>query len=178
MANWFVGLPVPPGDWFSQVRFEPPSVRLFHPQDLHITVAFLGACGEERARAAFRTGRQWPIQGFTVALGRVQPFGNPKRLSALSASLAEPNERLEEAILEVRDGMTHAAQAKREHRHPRPHVTVARVHRKATPAEQQRALAWMDALHVGTPTVELGPLSLYTWAANRRHRQFQIVDSL
>ena len=81
-ANWFVGLPVG-GAWAgTAVPPPPPEVRTFHPDDLHLTVAFLGPCGEERAL------RGWSALGdpgpaIDVTLGEVVPMGNPRRFSAL-----------------------------------------------------------------------------------------------
>jgi hypothetical protein len=46
--NWFVGFPLKAGPWFTGLVADVPSgIRVLHPQDLHLTVAFLGACGQD-----------------------------------------------------------------------------------------------------------------------------------
>ena len=50
--NWFIATPIAPGRWFDRVSAPPSGIRRFHPEDLHATVAFLGAVREEAARAA------------------------------------------------------------------------------------------------------------------------------
>ena len=86
MSNWFVALSVPGAPWFSRVTAPPDGVRLFHPDDLHITVAFLGACGEQAAEAAFEVAAKWPTGTLSVTLGDVEPMGNPRRSGRLHRS--------------------------------------------------------------------------------------------
>ena len=53
-ANWFLALVVPEQAGLSQqLRDLPPGQRPFQAADLHITVAFLGACDRTRAWQAW-----------------------------------------------------------------------------------------------------------------------------
>jgi RNA 2',3'-cyclic 3'-phosphodiesterase len=179
-ANWFVALPVPAEPWFERA-FErtsgpPPGVRLFHPDDLHLTVAFLGSVGEEAARRAFTEARDFPLTALEVELGAVVPMGNPRRPSALSARLTHGEREVARAITSVRDAVCDAAGAPREHRPALPHLTLARPRRTATYAERVAALRWAAALELGAPRVQLSEVALYTWSEQRSERLFALVE--
>ena len=54
-ASYFVAFPVAAEPWLERaLAGAPPGVRRLHPDDVHLTLAFLGAVTEERARAAWR----------------------------------------------------------------------------------------------------------------------------
>jgi 2'-5' RNA ligase len=177
MANWFIGLTIDPGDWFARIPPPPAGVRMFHPEDLHVTVAFLGSVNEERARRAFERAQEFPAGSIGVTLGRVVPMGRPTRPSALSALLGEGAARVAAGILVVRDAMADAAQVAREQRAVRPHVTLARPRRDAKPRERTAALDWAAALDLRQPWVEVTSLGLYTWAGSPSPRRFQVVQA-
>src|SRR4051812_8455925 len=124
--NWFVALAVPADSWFSRVPPPPRGVRMFDAADLHITVAFLGACGKHAAEAAFEVADRWPTAAVDITLSSVVPMGNPRRPAAFSAIVAEGEELLVAAILSVRDEMCARAGARLDDRKPRPHATIAR----------------------------------------------------
>lgn len=175
-ANWFVGLPVTAGPWFDALHAPPARVRLFHPGDLHLTVAFLGAVGEARARAAFEHARAIPLARTAVQLGPVVPMGNRRRPSALSARLlGDGDKAVAQAITAVRDAVCDEAGAPRERRPALPHLTLARPPRSATREELAEAVRWAAALDLGTPVVTLDRVALYTWSADRRARLFDVV---
>src|SRR5688572_3648888 len=88
MGNWFVGLPVAAGRWFAPLVADAPAhVRVFHPDDLHLTVAFLGRAGPDRARAAWAVAEGVRAQPFVARLGALKAMGNPRRPSAFSVLL-------------------------------------------------------------------------------------------
>lgn len=165
--NWFVAAPVPPDDWFDRLVTLPPSgLRRFHPDDLHLTIAFLGAVGEAAARRAFAALR-WPAGAARVTLGAVVPMGSNRRYSALSALLDDGRQRVEGAIAATRDIVCTAAGARLEHRPAKAHLTLARPHRRATPAERDDGLAWARGLSLAGVGLVLTRVALYTWAEDR-----------
>ena len=180
-ANWFVGLPVPAGRWFSErVRDPPPGTRLFSPGDLHLTVAFLGPVG---AAAARRAWNEVPplLSGFGASpmdatLGGVVPPGHPLRPSALSALLDQGNDAVIALIAALRGRLLRLAGARPDRRAPKPHLTLARPGRRATDAERNRAVAWSRELDLAGVPVHLDRIALYTWADDRRRVLFRIVD--
>ncbi len=71
-----------------------PGFRAFHPQDVHMTLSFLGACGEQVARMAFSALASGLREGKRVVrrhLARLFAMGPKGRYSALSAIVNEGN---------------------------------------------------------------------------------------
>ncbi len=175
--NWFVGLPVGADRWLSRLVADAPRfLRLFHPADLHATVAFLGPCGAERARQAWSQIEGAELASFDVTLGGLKALGNPRRPSALSVVVQEGFERAAELIGALRAPMIEAAGARPDPRAPLPHITVARIGRKATGRQRHDALAWVEGKAPVGAAVTMDRICLYTWAEDRRIRQFREVE--
>jgi 2'-5' RNA ligase len=49
--NWFFSFPLD-GSFVLQLPELPPAFRRYHPDDVHMTLAFLGGCGEAAALRA------------------------------------------------------------------------------------------------------------------------------
>jgi 2'-5' RNA ligase len=176
-ANWFIGITVPAGDWFAAVPDPPRNFRRFHADDLHLTVAFLGTVEQAAGRAAWEHAASFALPPLTATLGRVVPMGNPRRYSALSLELEQGRDELAAAIGACRDAMCSAAGATPDTRPPRPHVTLARPSRRATPDDRRAGLAWAGHVEVRGRAVHLAHIALYTWADDRTARLFRIVES-
>lgn len=179
--NWFIGLPVDPGRWFAPlVRLAPDCVRVFHADDIHITVAFLGSCGEPRARLAWEHVVEHQQQLLTevipATLGGIEPMGNPRRPSALSVLLDQGSRPVAELIGTLRDGAWSAAEARPDRRPPLPHITVARPRRRANGAERRAALRWAREQPKVDASITLDRLALMTWAKDRQLRQFHAIE--
>lgn len=179
MANWFIGLPVAPGAWFARVGEPPPGVTRFHPGDLHLTIAFLGAVPEEAARAGW-AALVWDAPVLDVVLGAVVPMGSSRRPSAFSALLEENRAVVEAAMGASRGACFAASGARPEERLPKAHVTVARPSCKASDRERRAGEAWAATLDLGRPTVSLDRVALFTWSEARHTSpggpQFRIVE--
>ena len=179
MANWFIALPVSPGAWFEALPAPPDAVRPFHPDDLHATVAFLGAVGASRARRAFDALRDERIPPREIVLGRIVPMGPPKRWSALSAEVFDAGEAtpgLADLLTGPRDRGLAAADVPAENRPMRPHVTLGRVRRRARGSERKSGLAWSQAVGEIGATVLVDRLALYTRAPSEAAQTFTIVE--
>jgi 2'-5' RNA ligase len=148
-------------------------VRLFVPDDVHLTVAFLGPVGDKAAEAAFELAREWPSGPLEATLGEVRPMGNPRRPSAFSAIVTDGAGALTSAILRVRDGMLERADARSDDRPPLPHVTIARPPRRASRETLKAAVAWAGGVDLARPRVSLSQLVLYTHSQNRQTRLFR-----
>ncbi|HHH29547.1 MAG TPA: hypothetical protein ENK57_14535, partial [Polyangiaceae bacterium] len=136
-------MPVAPGDWLAPLLADAPAgLRRFHPDDLHMTVAFLGGCGRERAEAAFATASGHTLSAFAVTLDRLAPMGNPRRPSALSVLVARGHDEAATVMSLLRPAMWEAAGAKPDTRPAKPHITVARPPRKAGAKERPAAVEW------------------------------------
>lgn len=174
--HWFLALPVPAEHWFAErvVAHPMPQVRLFAAEDLHLTVAFLGAVSESAARAAWAERMAWESPLARVTLGSVIGMGPPAHFSALSALLEEGRETVERGMRQCRDRMLAAAEVAREERPIKAHVTLGRPLRSATLAQRSAALAWAMHLPLRGVEVRLSEMALYSGAEDRSVRQFQI----
>ncbi len=175
----FLALPVEVGPWHDAlVRSLPPRVRALHPADVHITLAFLSGVAPERAHAAWEAIAAIPIAPIEVRLHRMVPMGPSEGWTALSATLTEGHDALAEAMLAVRDSATDAAGARRETRPPLPHVTLARLHAKATNEEREAATEWAASLSLDHVVLSLRERALYTGRRERPPGQpaYEIVQ--
>ncbi len=174
--NWFVGLPIDPGAWFEPLtRDAPTAVRVFHPADVHLTVAFLGACGGQRAATAWQLLASYAAAPIDIRLARLEPMGNPRRPSALSALIDTGREAVSKLTLDMRAPLLAAAGAEPDTREPLPHVTVARPMRKCSPEQRRNAIAWATAKPAIGASVSIDRVALFTWSDDRRTRQFRVV---
>jgi|AntRauTorcE11898_2_1112593.scaffolds.fasta_scaffold00781_12 2'-5' RNA ligase len=177
VANWFIALPFPAAclqaDEWAQL---PTGTRAFDPEDLHVTVAFLGAIGEQRALRAwerFRAGDELPVATTT---GARATFGAPRRPSALGLDLdtGSRDGALTRFISEWRNTLRAAADLVREERPVRPHVTLGRPPRRTDDEWRHALTAWIDrsAAH---DAVSLDRIALYTRGDPDGRRRFREV---
>lgn len=147
--------------------------------DLHMTVAFLGRVGERRAREAFESLSPESVERLGIRLGAVMPMGNPRRPSALSALVSGQTSRggsVEDTMLALRDPLLDAAGAPPDARPARPHVTIARIRRKAGARERQQALEWAEAIDLSPIQLSLDSIALYTGSASGSERAYDLVQ--
>jgi len=154
-----------------------PRVRVFATSDLHVTLGFLGSVQEEEARKAWdRIGDFPSFCRVTGSFSGVEPLGHPRKPSALSAMVGSGREPLSEMIAEARETLLAAAGAPEDTRPPLPHMTLARIQRRAKAAERRAALLWAQAIDLRDVTFTAPSVALYTWADDRQERLFQIVE--
>jgi 2'-5' RNA ligase len=173
-ANWFIALRVLGGKFLAAL--EPPAqVRLFAPEDLHITLAFLGKIDEARARASFTHAHPLPLVPLSTELGNVVALGGQRRPSAFSALPTRHRREIEAVMMATRDVLCDAAGCARETRPALGHVTLARPSRRASAHEVELARLWATSLDLQSPTIRIESVALYTWASDRTRTLFQIV---
>jgi 2'-5' RNA ligase len=160
-ANWFIALPVPAGPWLEALA-APTGVRLFAPEDLHLTVAFLGAVSAEQARTAFDHAGSLPLAPLEIGLAQVAALGSRRRPSAFSALLDQGREQIERAIAALRDVLCDAAGAARDQRPPLAHVTLARPARTVTAEQLRAARAWAGGLSLAGVRACVTRVALFT----------------
>lgn len=174
-GSWFVAIPVD-GAFLARLAPAPQNFRILHAEEAHVTIAFLGACGEAAALRAWAalTATLLP-QRFPWSLGEVVPLGPAGAFSALSALLDEGRPEAEALISTLRDGLHDAAGVPREAREPKAHVTIARPARRADDADRVAALAWARALPLATIRGTADRLALYTRADGDPSRRYLIA---
>jgi 2'-5' RNA ligase len=167
------------GEWHAAIaKAVPDRVRVLHPEDVHVTLAFLSGVAPECAKAAWEAARTVPLPSMTVRLAKMIPLGPEEGWTALSATLGEGSTDVANAMLAARDLATDAAGARRESRAPLPHVTLARLHAKATDAQREAARAWASALTLSHIELRLSEIALYTGRRERPPGQpaYQIIE--
>jgi RNA 2',3'-cyclic 3'-phosphodiesterase len=175
--NWFLGVPVDTGRWLEPLaRSAPSSVRVFQADDVHMTVAFLGPVSDDAARRAWAAVRAVGTHAVEASLGKLAAMGNPRRPSALSVVVEQGHDELCALIAALRGPAWQAAGARPDGRPPLPHITIARPSRAATDRERRAAVEWALAQPPVNQQVRLTELVLFTWAVDRRERQFRAVE--
>jgi 2'-5' RNA ligase len=155
----------------------PRRVRVFVASDFHVTLGFLGSVQEPEARQAWsQIGSFSSFRSVSGSFDRVQALGHPRKPSALSAIVDEGREAMTDMIAEARGPLLAAADAPPDDRAPLPHMTLARVQRRAQSAERQEALRWAEAIDLRGISFTAASVALYTWALDRQERLFRIVE--
>ena len=177
--NWFFAFPID-GAFVLELPALPSNFRRFHPEDVHLTLAFLGGCGTiaaERALAALDQRLQSePLRAMAVSLGEVVAMGGSRRTySALSALLDRGRAEASASIAALRDLLTQTASGRTEKRPPKPHVSIARPRARASDADRDAGLAWAATLQLQNVQTRIDRVALYTWNETRHERLFQIV---
>jgi 2'-5' RNA ligase len=180
-ANWFIGFPVAGASWLDGLESVPVGVRLFHPDDLHVTLAFLGPVGRTAAERGWTTALLAMAGGglgrWRFVPGALHAFGDPKKPSAWSVEPEPRVEALEAFITAHRGPILEAGQGRPDRRPARPHATLVRPRTKASPAEHEALKQWAQRQVIPRHEVEVGAVALYTWSESRRERLFQVVAS-
>jgi len=177
--NFFFAFPID-GKFVLELPALPSNFRRFHPEDVHLTLAFLGACGDNAAQRALvaleQRLEQEPQAPIDVSLAEVVAMGGSRRTySALSALLARGRSEASACISALRDLLTQTAVGRTETRPPKPHVSIARPRRRASEADRSAGLSWAAALQLQSQTARLDRIALYTWSEARQERLFQII---
>jgi RNA 2',3'-cyclic 3'-phosphodiesterase len=176
--NWFIAFPLD-GAFVLELPALPRNFRRFHPEDVHLTLAFLGAVGEdgaERAMAALaRCLEDTPRAPLTITLADVVPMGGAHVYTALSALVGDGRPLAERYLADLRHPLTEAANGRRDKRPPKPHVTVARPARRATDSDRAAGISWAQSIPPNPTRYTLDRIALYTWSELRRERLFRIV---
>lgn len=179
-GRWFIALPVD-APLLAHVPPPPEGVRPVDADDLHVTLAYLGHCGETAAFEAFselEPLRRSLNRAPTFALGRIEPLGPRGAYTALGAELIDDAGWTASMIARWRDPLIARAGGRLDPRPPRPHVTLARPARHATQEERSRGLAWASALDLGAARGAFHQLALYAAVSGLPNRRYGIVASI
>lgn len=179
--NWFIAFPFPSSSLPSGTMASLPSgTRAFEPDDLHITVAFLGPVGENRALAAWERLAATAGSPCRTHLGPRAAFGSPRRPSALGLDLdgAPEDGALTQFLDEWRDRLRADAGLAAENRPVRPHVTLGRPPRRPDTHWPGRLAAWLGGGDDHGDPVVLDRVALYTRADRDARRRFRQVRQL
>jgi 2'-5' RNA ligase len=175
--NWFFGFPLD-GTFVDQLTDVPTSLRRYHADDVHLTLAFLGLRAR-RSRACPRGSRRAlesaPVLAIDATLGEVVPMGGSRRDSPLSPRCSTRVARKQPRASPTSATRSLWQRAGREKRPAKPHVTIARPLRRASDEARAGARLGGGARSGGVRArLDRIALCLYTWSENRRERLFRI----
>lgn len=174
--NWFVGIPVEIPQLQLLLKDLPKTCRGFHPDDLHMTIAFLGALEPDRVEPVKACMASMKATPTSVSLGAVRALPTVQRPSAFCLELEVGRNQVCQWIQAWRTPLQKIAQARLDTRDPLPHITIARPRRQAGETARRQGLAWLDTLQVPAVTMRVDRLVLYTWAERREQRLFRRVS--
>ena len=184
-ANWFLALVVPEQAHLAELLVDlPASLRPFSAADLHITVAFLGACGAERAWRAWQAIAPLQHPAIAVVPAGLRAMGPAQTPSAYALTLRPDSAeeldqdhgcRLTRSLIERwRVPALVAADLPPERRAALPHITLARPRRRDAASEQAEVEAWLQRVPLPQHGFVVDQIALYTWADDRRNQLFTI----
>lgn len=185
-ANWFIGWPADRWDCGATLDAAihalelPKTSRRLDGVDRHVTLAFLGRCGQPAAERAFAEATtQADTMPAELSLRGTgwQLLGPPRAPSAVSLLVNADAGRLETLIAAHRGALYAAAGAAPDTRPPKPHVTVARLDRRLPDADRECTRRRLDASPPPDGELVLDRLTLFTWTESRDRRLFRRVAS-
>jgi 2'-5' RNA ligase len=164
---WFVGAPVSfPEDPADLVPVDAEIVAT-SAGDRHITLVFLGRA---------------PTDTVMQLWGALPPFGMPRQVrplrwerfgrSAVALALADDDGLLAAAAEACHDAAEGLIEVRRPSEH-RPHVTMARVPRRARPPRPQALSQWP----VPAGPLDVGPVTLFRSRTDGSGDRYEVVDT-
>lgn len=173
--NWFIGMPVPAATGLIALLDSlPGSIRPFHPQDLHVTLAFLGPVSEPQARLAWSAAAQIDWQPFQVRPLAAGPFGNPAKPSAYGLWVDDADGSLQAFLGRHQQPLRELVGRRPAKRATLPHLTLGRPRPGLDSKERAALKTWCRQFQPPAIELQLDRLALYTWADDRRSRLFQL----
>ncbi len=105
-----------------------PGLRLMHEDQWHVTLAFIGEVGENKAEAARLVVESLPAGlGGEAVIERFLMLPSPRRARVVALELADRSRAFSRLFEAVMSGLEQAGVMEREKRPFRPHLTIARL---------------------------------------------------
>lgn len=173
-GNYFAALPVTVADGFLArlQRDAPAALRWFHPDDLHLTLAFFGRHNAERIPDILEVLDAIDFPCVRATLGPLRALPHSRRFSALAFDLDEGRDEVATCIARWRGPLGEASGVIPDCRPPRPHLTIARPARKHPGFHPGTTLRWIRNCDPPDRTIRIAPPALYGWSDQRPQRQF------
>ncbi|MHB0978601.1 MAG: RNA 2',3'-cyclic phosphodiesterase [Thermoleophilia bacterium] len=128
----FVGVPVSAGvevaASVAQASIEARGLRMLRPEQLHVTLAFLGEVGKDVAAASARVvSDQGGTMGGVAHLAGFVLLPTPRKVRVVALAIEDVEGVLGRLYSEISDGLIGAGVMEAERRPFRPHLTIARL---------------------------------------------------
>lgn len=160
----FIAIPLPPDLALRASEILPttlPALRRVKPENLHVTLAFLGWTPDERLGevTAAATEGAGPVAPFTLAFDRPGRFPERGRPRVVWLGMADGAPSVLELGIGVYAGLRSRG-LRFDDRPLSPHLTLARVAEDATAAEAKTVGAALEGLAVPSLAFEVGEIAV------------------
>ena len=160
----FIAIPLPPHHALRASELLPPALpalRRVKPENLHITLAFLGWTPDEQLPAVVAAAQEaaGPVARFTLVFDRAGRFPDRGRPRVAWLGMGEGAEN----VLELGTRVAAALRTRRlrfDDRPLAPHLTLARVVEDASAAEAKTVGSALEALEVPDLRFEVGEIGV------------------
>ncbi|NND70728.1 MAG: hypothetical protein HKN43_04035 [Rhodothermales bacterium] len=177
--NWFVGFPVQGDSWCPvSANHVPGSIRLYHPDDLHITMAFLGSVSQRKALKAWKKVTNLKLEPVTISFNQLKPFGAFSTPSAYGLTLDTGRDSVANTISTHRRKILGAVGKKPRDGRVVPHVTIARPNRRLSKGDVYAIAEWRHEFEIPEVEVNLTEIALYTWAPPQAPQRFRKIETM
>ncbi len=175
--NWFIAWPVEDADqWLAALAADAPSgIDFLDPADLHVTLAFLAAHDDPAEKKMTGFLRGLPLTGLNVTPGPFVALPQPRRFSAIAATIDTGRLELEKQINRWMPRFCREAGASIDPRPTLPHLTLARPTRRIRDDERDDVLAWIDDRPLDETPLTLAAPAIYRWAEKSSSRRYEVV---
>ncbi|RIW35685.1 RNA 2',3'-cyclic phosphodiesterase [Bacillus salacetis] len=153
--HYFYAVPLPVkvkaqmAEWASEIKMALPFHRWVHPQDVHITLAFLGGTEEDRLKRSIEKIQRAAegISPFSLETGKLGVFGNPISPRVLWADVGTSS-----SLSALRENVYSVCQQEGyqlDQRPYNPHITIARKWK----GEDRFSTSMLEAYFLSRPLV-------------------------
>ena len=119
-------------------QLSPESGHPHHPQDLHMTLVFLGQVAQEQRVCIEKIADRIELSPFSVSVEQIELWRKPRLLCATASQMPDPLAKL---VSSLQTGLAKCG-FKPEARPYRPHVTLIRKVRKYNPFKLPQPIHW------------------------------------
>lgn len=169
--NWFIaftleitGLSLP---------LAPDGLRVFSPQDRHLTVAFLGRLPEDAVFNSWARAKQLPWEMVNGGFSEIRLLGGSAWSAIVRSSVPDVSD-----MLNQRESLCAAAGVPADDRKILPHVTLARMPRNPVSSVREHIVQWSEAIRLDSARFVTTGLGLFSWAEDRKQHLFKVVEHL